>query len=482
MAIGILSFGAYIPRQRLSRQAILAANAWFNPGLKAQGKGERAMANWDEDSVTMAVEAARDCLAGFDRQSVRGMYLASTSLPFDDRQNSAIMAEALDLAPAIETLDIGASQRGGLSGLLSAFHAAAGLDGPVLLAAAEHRRTRPGSIQEMAYGDGAAALLVGQGQPVARLLGHHSLATDFVDHYRGHGRDFDYAWEERWVRDEGYMKMVPAAIAACLEKAGIGAAAVTRFCMPGTLSRVAQSVGRKAGIADTAVADNLAAVCGDTGAAHALVMLVAALEAAKPGDKILVAGFGQGATALLLEVGEGIASLAPRRGVAGSLARRVPQENYSRFLAFNDLIPLERGMRAELDKATAPTTLYRNRKMILALHAGRCRTCGTIQFPKSLVCVNPNCNARHTQDDHSLADSAGRVLTFTADLLTYSPDPPLYYGMVQFAEGGRMMIDFTDVDADRLDVGSPITMMFRVKDYDQQRGFVRYFWKAAPAA
>ena len=60
MAAGILSFGGYVPRIRLSRQSIVDANSWFNPALKGLAKGERSMANWDEDSVTMAVEAARE--------------------------------------------------------------------------------------------------------------------------------------------------------------------------------------------------------------------------------------------------------------------------------------------------------------------------------------------------------------------------------------------------------------------------------------
>ena len=71
--------------------------------------------------------------------------------------------------------------------------------------------------------------------------------------------------------------------------------------------------------------------------------------------------------------------------------------------------------------------------------------------------------------------------SYTADRLTYSVAPPAYYGMVQFEEGGRAMIDFTDVDpGTELGVGEPMRMMFRVKDYDTRRGFRRYFWKAAP--
>ena len=76
MSFGILSYGAYIPRLRLSRRAIADANGWLNPALKAQGKGERAICNWDEDPVTMAVEAARDALAGIDRADVEALRFA----------------------------------------------------------------------------------------------------------------------------------------------------------------------------------------------------------------------------------------------------------------------------------------------------------------------------------------------------------------------------------------------------------------------
>ncbi len=63
---GITAFGAYIPRRRLQRKAVAQANAWFAPNLAGGAKGERAMANWDEDALTMAVEAARDCLPATD--------------------------------------------------------------------------------------------------------------------------------------------------------------------------------------------------------------------------------------------------------------------------------------------------------------------------------------------------------------------------------------------------------------------------------
>jgi 3-hydroxy-3-methylglutaryl CoA synthase len=483
-SVGILAYGAYLPRLRLARKSVADANAWFNPGLKGLAKGERTMCNWDEDSVTMAVEAARDCLTGQDRAAISALSLASTSFPFEDRLNAGIVLEALNLAPSVNAQDLTASQRAATSGLITALQMARGGAGRILMVGSEKRRTKTASPLELQTGDGAAALLVGpesdHGPVVAKLTGHASRTVDFVDHYRGEGFEFDYTWEERWIRDEGYNKIVPAALADLFASTGVKPADIGHFAMPCVLPRVAAGIAKKAGIPDAAVRDTLHTVCGETGAAHPFVMLVDALEKARPGDRILVVGFGQGCDALLFEATDALPKLTPRLGVKGHLARRKEETNYAKFLAFNDLVSIERGLRADIDKQTPLSSLYRNRRMLTGLIGGQCRQCGTLQFPKSNVCVNPNCNAFHSQDDHAFADTPAKVQSFTADRLTYSPDPPHYYGMVVFEEGGRLMADFTDCDAASVDVAAPMRMMFRVKDYDPQRGFTRYFWKAAP--
>jgi 3-hydroxy-3-methylglutaryl CoA synthase len=477
MTIGILASGAYIPRLRLSRRAIVDNHAWLNPALKSQGKGERAMCNWDEDPVTMAVEAARDALTGRDRSSISGLRFASTTFPFLDRLNAGIVAEALDLPEQASALDIAATQRAGTSALAAALAS----PGETLVVAAEQRRAKGASPVELASGDGAAAVIVGDGEPIAKLLSHATRTTDFVDHYRTPESEYDYQWEERWIRDAGYLRIVPPVIARCLEQAGVPPADVRYFCMPAVLPKVANAVAKAAGLPDAVVQDNLHAVCGETGAAHPLVMLVAALEKAKPGERILVAGFGQGADALLLEVTSLVASQPSRLGVQGHLVRRKEETIYAKFLAFNDTMEIERGMRAEVDKQTPLSAMWRNRETVMSMMGGSCKVCGTLQFPKSRFCVNPNCNALDSQEPHSFADKVGRINSYTADRLTYSPSPPACYGMIQFDDGGRWMMDFTDIDDGDLAVGKPMRMMFRIKDIDTQRGFRRYFWKAAPA-
>ncbi len=480
MSAGVLAFGAYLPQRRLQRKVIAAAHSWFEPSLAGLGRGERTMGSWDEDANTLSVEAARACLANRDRGQVNSLYIGSTSFPFLDRQNSALVGEALGLGGDLQTFDLAGSLKAGTAGLLSAFKAAAqGEQG--LVVGADKRRTRAASAAEMHYGDGAAALLVGEGDVVAELVDTYSLSSDFVDHFRTGESEFDYHWEARWVRDEGVMKLVPQAVDALFGKSGIEAGEIAHFCCPVGSGREQSALARKLGISGDALVDNLESNCGNTGAAHPLLLLVGALEAAQPGELILVAGFGQGCDVLLLRATDALPGHPSESGLQAALANRLEEDNYFKFLSFNGLITMEHGFRAETDKNTALTTAYRNRALTTGFTGGRCRECGTVQIPAAPICVNPGCAAVDSQDTHPFADAPAALRSYTSDRLTYSPNPPAWYGMIQFEQGGRIMIDFTDVQAERgLEVGMPMRMVFRVRDYDHKRGFRRYYWKAAP--
>jgi hydroxymethylglutaryl-CoA synthase len=479
---GITSFGAYVPRRRLDRAAAVAALDWFNPGLRALGRGERAAAGWDEDAVTMAVEAGRDCLGGRDRAELARLLFASTSAPFADRLNAGVVKEALNLTDEVATADLAGSQRCGLSALIQAREMAAGGGGATLCIASDKRPAQPGSEAELTNGDGSAAMLVGGAGAIAEMVANHSLSIDFVDHFRSSSAPFDYSWEKRWVRDEGYLKLAPRAISGALDKAGLAAEAIDAFIFPVPAKGAAEAVAKKMKIRPEAVRDSLSGQLGDTGAAHPLIMLAHALEEAGPGKTILVAAFGSGVDVLILRTTDAITDLSARRGVAGSLARRLPETNYVRHLFANGHIDIDRGMRAEFESKQPLTALYRNRKTVLGLIGGRCAKTGSVQFPKSDISANPQDRSIGTMEDYPLAEKTAFVLTHTADNLTYSPDPPALYGMIEFEGGGRMNVEFCDMEQNALEVGLPMRMMFRIKSIDAQRQFRRYFWKAAPAA
>ncbi len=106
--------------------------------------------------------------------------------------------------------------------------------------------------------------------------------------------------------------------------------------------------------------------------------------------------------------------------------------------------------------------------------------CGTAQFPRTRICVNPNCGAIDSQEPHGFSEREGKVLSWSADFLTFTMDPPNHYGMITFADGGRLMADITDVEQGQIDAGSRVRMVFRIKDVDVKRSLKRYFWKAVP--
>lgn len=470
---GVLATARYVPRLRLERSEILAQHRWMAPGLRALTKGCKAMASWDEDSVTMAVEAGRLLRRALPDTPVKGLTLASTTLPFADRLNAGIVAEALGLAPAAAIRDVASSPRAALIELIMALRDPP-KDGGRLLLAAERRIPRPASPQEMIYGDGAAGVLVGTGSIIATLVAARSTHADLVDHFRETGRNHEYGWEERWARDEGYLKIAGGTIRECLTAAQVSAADVNHFAMPSPLPRVSDAVAKHVGIAPAAIVPAGHESTGDLGSAQPLAMLDSALRAAAPGALVLVTAFGSGCDALLLRRTD-----KPCPGAIPDDGRT--ETNYMKYLSFTGQIELEWGMRAEMDNKTSLTAAWRDHARAARFEGGRCDRCGTVQFPRARLCVNPDCRAQDCQTPISLADTPAKVLSHTSDFLAYTPNPPFQFGHIDFDGGGRVLMEFADTDPEELQVGLPLRMVYRVKDFDHRRGFRRYFWKATPA-
>jgi 3-hydroxy-3-methylglutaryl CoA synthase len=470
MTRGLSAIGLYVPRRRLSRRAISEALAWRQQAVS--GRGERSYGQWDEDALTYAVEAGRHALA--PGAPVEQLILASTTAPFADRSNAGLAAEALGLQGTLRTQDVGGSQRAATSALIALLEGRATTS---LLLATDRRRTKPGSPQESAYGDGAVAVRVDDNASLAEYLGSASHAVDFVDHYREAGQSTDYALEERWVRSQAWNGFVRQPIEAVLANAGVAPADVSHVILPTTAS-VADPLLRSLGFAASARVDALYERIGDTGVAQPLLQLAAVLETCAPGALILVVGFGQGADAILLRASAVIDTHRPVAGVSAALAGGQTDTSYVRFLAATGVITMDAGMRAERDARTAHSTHYRKHDVINGFMGGRCSACATVQFPPAPACVNPECRAFAPQSPVRLADVPGRIKTYTEDWLAYTPAPPLVYGNVAFEGGGNAFIDFTDVDPGEAAVGAAVRFVFRIKDVDATRGFHRYFWKA----
>lgn len=472
---GIKAWGASIPRLRMARATIAQAHSWAFP--KGRGSGEKAFCNWDEDAITLAVEAARDCLGATATDAITCLIFASTSAPFADLQNASLIASALRLMPGLSSSDVAGSTRAGLSALgdqLSHLHEGE----QQLLLASERRSAKPASPQEMRYGSGAAALLLGSDELAARFLGRESSSVPFIDHFRHTGEKHDYYWEERWIRDEGVGRLVPAAVNKLLTRLAIAPSQVAYFGLAGAPPGCDAQVAKMLGIPAQAIQETLSQRVGDTGAAHGPLLLVDALEYTQPGDIIVIAAFAQGCEVLVFERQK--LSNKPRQGLATSISAGVIEPSYLKMLSFDNEVQMDWGPRAETEIKAALSQQYRSAEQLLGFVGGCCRECGAIQFPSLVNCIQ--CAASSSQTPYPLADTPARLVTHSADWLMFYPAPPLYIGLVQFEGGARVLMEIVDVGAKGLEVGMQLSMSLRVKARDSLRHYDRYFWKAVPLA
>lgn len=477
---GIISYGVHIPRYRISHKTISSAIGWFNP---ASPPGEKAVANYDEDSITMAVTAGMDCLANLERGKVEGLYFATTTAPYAERQGAGMISAALDLSSDIQIADFAHSSKAGTTALISICEMIkAGSVNNMLLCASDCRPGKAGSIQEHVYGDGGAALLIGNSEVIATMEGSHSMSYDFTGNWRTQEETFIHSLEDRFIQDEGYAKFIPEAISGLLQKYQLNIGDFAKVIYTCSNARAHAAIGKKLGLTPEQIQDHLLASLGNTGTAYPLMMLVAALEEAKPNDKILVVGYGNGSDALFFQVTENINKSRNRRGMKDNLAAREELLNYEQYLSFRNMLPLEKGIRGEeLETIFTPMTRqWRERRAILGLCGSRCKRCDTPQYPPQRICVKPDCGAVDEMESYRFADRQGHLFTYTADNLAFSPNPPQIYGIVDFEGGGRYWFDLTDCNSDSLKVGMPVKMNFRKKYVDKASGIHTYFWKAIP--
>jgi hydroxymethylglutaryl-CoA synthase len=478
---GITAFGGYVPRYRLNRRLIYKDIGWMNPSTIGNSKGEKAVANFDEDSITLSVAAGIDALGDMDREKVEGIYFASTTMPYKERLNAGIIMEALGLSEQIRSADFSGGLKAGTTALINAMETVeSGRINNIVVCASDCRIGKPGSSQEMIFGDAAAAFVVGTDNVIAEFKGSFSTTHDFVDHYRGATSKSDRQWEDRWIRDLGYNQFLPEVINGLLDKYHLKITDFAKIIYPCHYVAVRRKLAKVLGFDPEVDHDNLQTVIGESGTPQPLVMLAHALESAKPGDKLLVVGFGSGCEAVYLEVTENITKFIPATGISGCLENRRDLEHYSKYLVWRGMMEGDIGLAGEEDLWTRWSALWRRRKFVLGFWGGKCSECGTEQIPAQPVCVNPECGAVNAQEPCRFSHKTGQVASFTGDMLAASLSPPTIYGEVMFEGGGKYMLDFTDCELDDLQLGTTVTVSFRRRFVDAKRDISGYFWKAVP--
>jgi hydroxymethylglutaryl-CoA synthase len=434
MSIGLIGYASYLPRHRL---------------------GKRVVAGYDEDSTTMAVTAAAAALRETD---VSALYFATSSPAYADKTNAAAVHAALGLPDKSFAADLCGTGRSAFA----AIRAAAASGGVAV--AADVRVGRPGSADEKLGGDGAAALVFGDGPAIAELLATASRTEEFLDRWRAPSSTTGQQWEERFGADR-YTRLILATAADALDTAGLADADHVVLACPNS------AITKRAGTLVKGQKSVTTSPAGFGGSADAAIALCGALDVADPGDTILVLSATDGCDALVLRTTEMLTAARQSQPLAQSRSGGLPVPQLT-YLSWRGLVELEPPRRPEPDRAAAPPA-SRAVGWKFGLTGTRCDDCGFVHLPPARVCRS--CGVADHMSPAPVAGLQGSIATYTVDRLAFSPSPPMVQAVVDIDDGGRATFEVADVEPERLQVGARVGFAFR-------RLFTAgdvhdYFWK-----
>jgi 3-hydroxy-3-methylglutaryl CoA synthase len=442
------------------------------------------VASYDEDTVTLGVEAGRHALAALPSDLAPGLpapedLLFSTPAPgYLDKTNATTVHAALGLDRSCAAYDFCGSPRSAVGTMLAALQAAPQRTSLAVLS--DLRTGLAGGSEEREAGDGAAAFLCGGQGAVAELVGRGSASDEFLDRWRVPGESDSHVWEERFG-EELYVPLAREAFADALKSAGITESDIDHAIVSGLHGRAVKAVRAGLGVAKEAISPDLTSAVGNLGAAQAALALADVLERAQPGQTIVVLSLADGADALVLRTTEDLPAAQAARREAGvptvteQIASGRSDLSYAAFLAWRGQLRREPPRRPDPERPGAPT-VHRSERWKYAFAASTCTVCGFRHMPPTRACLS--CKAIDQMRSERLADVLGTVATFTIDHLAYSMSPPVIGVIVDFDGGGRYRCELTDATASELSIGDRVAMTFR-RIYTAG-GVHNYFWKARP--
>lgn len=465
---GIIAYGAYVPYFRLQKSAITEALG------TGGGRGTRAVASYDEDATSMAVEACRN----LQRNSPDGLtpdaiYFATTTPPYLDKTNANVIHAALDLPSRVFAGDVAGSPRSVNAALRSALASSR----PTVVAASDVRTGRPGSADEANTGDAAVAWLIGSdddGPVIAEWVGGASATEEFLDRWRLPGWDYSRVWEERFG-EHAYLPLVTEAAEAAFKECSIEPADVDRVVIAGLHARALRGAARAAGVDGAKVVDDLSMTVGQTGSPHAGLVLASALDVAEPGETIMVIHLVDGVDVGFFRTTDAISAYTSTAPVAAQVEAGNDSLDYNAFLTWRGFLDREPPRRPDPEPPAAPPS-FRSDRWKYAFVGSRDRSSGAIHLPPQRVSVKGG--AVDDMEPVPMADVPATVVTFTIDRLAFSLSPPTIAVVIDFDGGGRFQCQLTDADPDNVKIGDRVSMTFRrLMTAD---GVHNYFWKARP--
>jgi hydroxymethylglutaryl-CoA synthase len=337
--VGILGYGAYVPEGRVPAKVLAAA--WGRTGEGRLPVQEKSVPGLDEDTITMAIEAARHALARaqgtVEASRLGAVFVGSESKPYAVKPSGTVVAQAIGAVPWTSTADFEFACKAGTEAMRAAMaFVGSGLAEAALAIGMDAAQGKPGDHLEYTAAAGGGAVIVGPAdRALARIDGSCSYVTDTPDffrrqhlHYPEHGH--------RFTGEPAYFQHVEAASRRLLETLGRSPSdyrfAVFHQPNPKFVRKAAKALGfTEAQVGPTAVVDRI----GNTYSGASLLGLAAALDRARAGDRIFLCSYGSGAgsDAFSFTVTEGIEAARDRAPLLERhLDRRRPIADYGAYL------------------------------------------------------------------------------------------------------------------------------------------------------
>lgn len=296
--LGIVGYGAYIPRYRVKIEDI--AEVWNDDGEKMKSGlliNEKAVAGLDEDVVTMSVEAARSALimADINPQEIGAVYVGSESHPYVVKSSAAIVGEAIGATPYFTAADLEFACKAGTAGMqICVGMVKAEMIDYGLAIGADTSQGRPGDALEYSAASGGAAYIIGSKNVIAEINETASYTTDTPDFWRREGQDFP-RHGGRFTGEPAYFKHVYSAATHLMERMGTKAADYDYFVPHQPNGKFPLKVAKKLGFDKHHVMPSLVVMSiGNTYSGATPLGLARVLDEAKPGSRILATSYGSG--------------------------------------------------------------------------------------------------------------------------------------------------------------------------------------------
>ncbi len=294
--VGIVGYGAYVPRYRLPASEV--SRVWTG------GKGgtpikEKAVPGLDEDVITMSIEAARNALARAEihAHALRAVWVGSESHPYAVKPSGTLVAEAIGATPSVQAADWQFACKAGSEAMVAAMGlVGSGMAQYALAIGMDTAQGRPGDALEYTAGAGGAAYIIGPGEEsLAIIQSAYSYVTDTPDFWRRQEQKYP-EHGQRFTGEPAYFKHITSAAETLLAASGTTPKDYTYAVFHQPNTKFPQRVGAMLGFSDEQIKPGLLVpVIGNTYAGAALIGLSAVLDIARPGDRILVTSFGSGA-------------------------------------------------------------------------------------------------------------------------------------------------------------------------------------------